>query len=106
MPCEWDDAYNSPAHLQNLFLPHSFSSEQSQHLTLRVPNTSPTQSAMEPEDSNSGGAATLAERTSIQAELLALFEKFVRLMASGAMIDLQDLPEVRGRTFGQSPQGI
>lgn len=110
-PCEGGDVYNSPAHLPNLSLPHCFLSKQSHHLTLRVFERlsftiSPTQFAMEAGGSNSSGAATLAVGTSMQAELLALLEKFVHLMASSAMTDLQDLPEVCGRTSGQSPQGI
>lgn len=61
---------------------------------------------MEPESPDSSGSAALGDGTSTQAEQLALLEKFVRLMASGVMTSLQDLPEVCGRMFSQSPQGI
>lgn len=61
---------------------------------------------MEPEGPKSSGAAALVEGTSIQAELLALLEKFVDLMTSDAMIDLQNLPEVCGRMFSQSTRNL
>jgi hypothetical protein len=61
---------------------------------------------MEPKDPNSSVAATFVEGTSIQAELLALLDKFVDLMTSDAVIDLENLPEVCGRMFCQSSQGI
>jgi hypothetical protein len=55
---------------------------------------------MELKGSNTNGAS-LAKRTSIQAEQIASLEKFVDLMASGATTDLQDLPEVCRATFSQ-----
>jgi predicted ATP-grasp superfamily ATP-dependent carboligase len=60
---------------------------------------------MEPKDPKSSVATTFVEGTSIQAELLALLDKFVNLMTSDAMIDLQNLSEVCGNMFNQSSRG-
>jgi hypothetical protein len=56
-------------------------------------------------DSASRSASASVKLTSTQAELLTLLNKLVCLIASDAMTNMQDLPEVCKRPFSQSPWG-
>ncbi len=49
---------------------------------------------MESSDSSSRSASTGGHLINVQAELLVLLQKLVRLIASDAMTNIQDLPEV------------
>ena len=49
---------------------------------------------MESSDSSSRSASTDGHLINVQAELLVLLQKLVHLIASDAMTNMQDLPEV------------
>lgn len=57
---------------------------------------------MESSDSSSRNASADGQVTSAQAELLVLLQKLVYLIASDAMTNMQDLPEVCRRLQSES----